>query len=276
MADFLDEASVIVTVIMVDSVQERAVEEAQKPAFLRKISSVANLLSLSSSNVTRMQGQERDPSPIRNNMLSSDLLIHPPCNGKFIAELELKNIIGREQKDLVVKVSGTRLDILFAERSQEEKEPEHHVERVKKQKRGRLFKKNIFSLSRKMKKTRSSDVPKNRKLERKIEDRNLKAHGQILLPDFINPETLAFSINILGNLNIQAEVKGAIRVESGGPAISIGMQEGSTTRQGVFKKWLSVKCKGKKRNEKNRNNEKRNYHKSCSWELKNSDIEVIA
>ncbi len=272
----LGEASVIVTVIMVDSVQERALKDTQRPAFLRKISSVANLLSISSTNVSRMQVPEREPSPIRNNMLSSDLLIHPPCYGKFIAELDLKNIIGREQKDLVVKVSGTRLDILFAERSREAKNPEHCVETIKKQKRGRLFKKNIFPLSRKMKKSRRSDGTKNRRLEGKIEDRNLKAHGQILLPDFINPETLEFSINILGNLYIQAEVKGAIRVESAGLAISTGMQEGSTTRQGVFKKWVSVKCKGKKRNEKKRNNRKMNYHRSCSWELKNNVIEAIA
>ena len=272
MADLLEEASVIVTVIMVDSVQDRAVEEAQKPTLLRKISSVANLLSLSSPNVSRMQVPERDPAPIRNTMLSSDLLIHPPCNGKFIAELPLRKILGNKQKDLVVKVTGARLEILFAEKTQGyENRNIGQSEKINDQERGKFFRNIFLPLFRKMK-MKNSDVDGSKKVEMEIENRNLKSHGQILLPDFINPETLEFSINILGNLNIQADVKGAIPVVSSAQCSSTGMHEGTTTRQGVFKKWVSVKCKEKKGKEKNKNNVKRVYNRKCSWDLKNSVI----
>ncbi len=208
------EGCVTVTVVMADYPVGIAVRKRQKPALFRKISGVTSNLLNKSPNVTRVEPKEKSPSPVRNNMLSSHLIIYPPCEGKFTAELQLKNIIGEKQNRLVVKVSGTRLEILFAERTKpnENNNNEKHNEQISKkakEKNSRLSKKNIFRPFSKLKR-RNSDVVESESVEVIGEDKNLKVHGQILLPDYINSETLEFSLNCFGNLNIQADIKGAI------------------------------------------------------------------
>ena len=205
---------VIVTVIMADSPVDMAVKKRQKPALFRKISAVTGILSNRTQTIAKVQPEDRSLSPTRNNMLSSDLIVHPPCNGKFTAELKLKNIIGKKQKKVVVKVSGTRLEILFAENTKlNENNNEKHITEINKTpegKIGKLFKKNIFNPPMKFKR-RHSDVVESKPVEDFAEEKRFKVHGQIQLPDYINSETLGFSINFAGNLNIQADIKGAIR-----------------------------------------------------------------
>ncbi len=301
------EGRVIVTVLMVDSPIDIAAKKSQqKHSLFRKITAVTGILSNKSPNAVRGQPNERSPSPIRNNMLSSDLIIHPPCDGKFNAELLLKNIIDKKQKHLVVKVSGTRLEILFVESTKpNEKTNEKHQDKINKktkEKNNRLFKKNIFPSFIKSKR-RNSDV-ESKSVEVIVEERYLKVHGQILLPDYIDSETLEFSMNCFGNLNIQADIKGAIRPskecspamsplakprmglecpkdyemdrdEDGfshpeslhpSPSSSSRRYKGTTQHQGVFRPWVYIKVKGKKT--------RKNVIKSCSWELMTSDFDA--
>ena len=92
---------------------------------------------------------------------------------------------------IIVKVFGTNIHILFGRISQ--------VEQNERQK-GELtsYKK-------------SNTNNKNRKEGGKvliIEEAIV--HGHVCLPDYIIPQTLQFSINCFGNLQIKAKIKGAI------------------------------------------------------------------
>ncbi len=205
------DGSVTITVIKAESIEDLAAKERQRPALLRKISAIS-MRSNKSPNINRQSPKERSSSPIRNNILSSDLMIHPPCNGMFSAELQLKNIIGKDQKEVVVKVSDTRLEILFAEKTKkitiEDEEPNKKVKKPKK-KMGRWLTKYLCGPFRKMEKKDSDDDKKP--TEPEDEEKSLKVHGHILLPNYIISETLEFSMNYFGNLNIQADIKGAIK-----------------------------------------------------------------
>ncbi len=290
-----------VTIFVADSFQERGKKKKQKRAMFRKMPAVLDILSKKSRHAEQIQCNERDPSLIKNDMLTSELTIHPPICGKFMAELPLKNILakglkdwkqkdrvqsnfeqkhrvqerkGEEQKnvvgklkDVVIKVYGTRLDIFLAERSLEnELANPKHSEEVNKKQKVKLSVRNFFLHGKKINILTPGTSSRQVKLENR--ENTLEALGNILLPDYINAQTLQFSINFLGHLNIQADIKGAVRVTDSMLFMSTRLYDGSTTQQGVFKPWVSVKCKRKG----GKGKKKMIEEKSCFWKLTTGDL----
>ena len=139
--------------------------------------------------------------PMKNNILTSDLLIHLPCNGRFLAELQLRQILKDNTKDLVIRVSETRVEILFAEK----KMGFDNTEEMKNKKKNGNWIRRILSC--RSKKSKSEAIQNNEILEQE-----LTFHGHIILPMYIQCETLEFSMNENGNLSIEADIKGAIPV----------------------------------------------------------------
>ncbi len=102
--------------------------------------------------------------------------------------------------------------------------------------------------------------------------RCLQAHGQILLPDFIDSGSLQFSVNYLGQLNIEADIKGALRVDETVPSMSArlnrSLYDGTTTQEGVYRPGVSTNCNGKR----GARQKKKNMRQSCSWTLATSEL----
>ncbi len=95
----------------------------------------------------------------------------------------------------IVKVYGTKIQIFLGKTTQvEQKERGTGKESVQK--------------STLKKKTNAKH--KNRKEGDKVMHEEPILHGHVCLPDYIIPQTLPFSINCFGNLQIKAKIKGAI------------------------------------------------------------------
>ncbi len=163
------EECITVTILMAGSLGEKARKERQKPAFFKKMSPLISILSNKSPPAGKILPEEVDPSLVGNNMLTAHLIIHPPYNGKFTAALQLKDILGQGRKDLVVKVYGTWLEILFAESLRPLKhveKPEIAKESTTKQKIYDSLQKIILPHPKKWKrKMQTLLVPRNLKVE---------------------------------------------------------------------------------------------------------------
>ena len=187
-----------VTVIMVDSLEDLSWKNKKQKPLFRKINALRGILTTKLQDAEKKQPRERYLSPKKNNMLSSDLVVHAPRDGKFIAELKLKNILGTQEKDVVVKVSGSWLEILFAEREKgNESRNDKQDVIINKKSKQKIFHSPSMKLKTKNPKAVSEEL-------------KLRFHGHIRLPDYIQSHTLQFSINFFGNLRIQADIKGAI------------------------------------------------------------------
>ncbi len=98
------ECQLKVTVIKGGSpVKQKPEKDKGKSGRMRKISQVSNMLlrKLSDDNRSEEVQEDKDLYIIRENLLSSDLTIHPPSFGKFEAELKLAKYIEKEKRDVV-------------------------------------------------------------------------------------------------------------------------------------------------------------------------------
>ena len=205
------ERNITVTVIKAECEAQKTAKDTGK--LKRKISQVSDLLSIS-RKTSKDNGPpvEKEVPPTTENILTSDLIIHPPSFGKFTAELQLKRLIGKEKKLVVVKVYDAKLEILFEKENASnnmwnEEKKDAPPENIKSRERG--LKANILQ-----KLKRLSREEKENGMEQKqnnfIDEKDFIVHGYIPLPSYILSETLEFSMNFFGNLHIEASIKGAI------------------------------------------------------------------
>ncbi len=168
-----------------------------------------SLKGKSLNNAALSPGTTRPLSPaiLAGSVLSSDLTVHPPVDGKFTAELILKKQLVNE-KSVVLKVSDGKLEIFFTKQDQDDGD-ENLIQEENKTNRKWISKINIFRASGRKGKKRS-DIHKMTVKRQSLDEKDLVPHGCILLPDYILTETLTFSLNPSGDLNIQADMKGVI------------------------------------------------------------------
>ncbi len=207
------EQKLLVTVIKAESGAHKSDED--KGQLKRKISQVSDILFRKPSNDIESSGKAREPSPTKENLLTSDLIIHPPSYGTFTAELQLKHFIGNEKKQIVVKVHNTKLEILLAKNEDVSNEKlNEEIKEVLLEKENRSdagFRINLLQKLRK-RSTEKENV-KDQKQNGPIEEKHFTVHGYIPLPNYIHSETLEFSMNFFGNLYIEAKIKGAITMQ---------------------------------------------------------------
>ncbi len=189
-----------VTVISAMMPQDKDESDQNRTKLLKKFSTASRQTAGKPANFEVAVEKCMNNLPRKNHILTSDLLIHPPCNGRFSAELQLWQILKDSNKDLVIRVSETRVEILFAE-----KKTENTEDMKNKEKNGNWIRR---ILSRRNKKTKSEKIQNLRNNE--ISAQDLTFHGHIILPIYIQCETLEFSMNENGNLSIEADIKGAI------------------------------------------------------------------
>ncbi len=167
------------------------------------IATISKLLSRK-KEVDRKQIEKPAKLHETGKHLVSDLVIQSPAYGRFTTVLQLKTVLCRNNiEHVVVKVYGTKVQILFTKQSQEEKKGEKDSkEKVKPGlckiviQKLRLFGKN-------------SSEKHNEKERNKIpNDDDLTVHGYICLPDYVSSESLDFSFNGFGDLKIMANIKG--------------------------------------------------------------------
>ena len=171
----------------------------QKRKHLSKWKIIANLsklLSRKSLGGDCISPEYPAPILISGKQLTSDLLIHPPANGKFTTVLQLNQVLGNDIKLVVVKVYGTELQILLAKKSHVKCNGKNYC-----QDQGKLEYswKDIIKKLGLAKKNR-------RKCNESLKEDDMIVHGQICLPDYINSETLQFSMNCFSDLQIKANI----------------------------------------------------------------------
>ncbi len=153
------------------------------------------------SKILSKKSNDKRPEPpeteiLSGKLLTSDLVIQPPAFGFFSTELQIGNVMKKTNTRLIiVKVYGTKIQILFGRISQ--------VEQIGREKDNESVKKLTLK-----KKTNAKNA--NRKECGQDINEEAIEHGHVCLPDYILPQTLQFSINCFGNLQIKAKIKGAI------------------------------------------------------------------
>ncbi len=130
------------------------------------ISNISKLLSRKSHGGESTLPEDQAPLLATGKQLTSDLIVHPPANGKFTTVLQLNQVLGNDIKLIIVKVYGTKLQILG----------------------------------------------NGKGCNQTFKEEDLVIYGYICLPDYINSETLQFSINCFGDLQIKANIKGPIGI----------------------------------------------------------------
>ncbi len=179
----------------------------------RKMSTLLeNFRRRSSNDLLDLPETERPLSPVTDTLLTSDLTVHLPVDGKFTAEVKLKKQHASEE-NVVLRVSDGKLEIFFTKKydmDQEDATNENLPQEENKRNRKWFSRKNIFKKFGSNAKKRLS-IKKMTVNRESLDEKNFLPHGFITLPDYILTETLTFSLNNAGDLNIQADVKGAIK-----------------------------------------------------------------
>ncbi len=162
--------------LAVTIVMNRPPEEVKKVSVMP---SPREMLSrkLSKKMISKTNGQTEENEAIRHVDLSSDLIINPPCNGQFSAELQLNKLIEKCQQDIFLHISGMKIDVFSA------KEKEEIIENPRK------ISGKKFELS-------------------PVEDMTLQGH--LILPMFIDTDSYEFSLDECKSLHIRADIKGTI------------------------------------------------------------------
>ncbi len=178
----------------------------------RKMSTLLeNIRRRSSNDLLDLPETERPLSPVTDTLLTSDLTVHLPVDGKFTAELKLKKQHASE-KNVVLRVSNGKLEIFFTKKYDTDQDAanENLLKEEKKRNRKWFSRKNIFKKSGRKAEKRLS-IKKMTVNRESLDEKNFLPHGFITLPDYVLTETLTFSLNNAGDLNIQADIKGAIK-----------------------------------------------------------------
>ena len=171
------------------------------------ISNITKLLSRKSLGGDGMHQENPATILLTGKQLNSDLFIHPPANGKFTTELQLNKVLGNDIKLVLVKVYGTKLQILLGK-----KDPVKYEGKNNGQDKGKFSKvgKNVI---KKLGLARKNSENKNEKeCIQMFKEEDLTVYGHICLPDYVSSETLQFSVDCFGDLHIKANIKGAIGI----------------------------------------------------------------
>ncbi len=135
---------------------------------------------LSRKMSSKVMGQSEEETPRRLIDLSSDLLINPPCNGQFSADLQLNKLMEECKQELFLHICGMKIDVF----SDKEKEREEIVENPRK-------------ISGKKSELNPTE--------------DMKLLGQVVLPMFIDPDSYEFCLDSSMKLQVKADIKGTIR-----------------------------------------------------------------
>ncbi len=146
----------------------------------------------------------------KNNDLSSYMKIHLPCDGMFFAELPLFKLLNPQQKEIVINVEGLKLEIYVLKHVDKADDDGNQSEATSKKdgKEVKIRGKNAVLKKKKKEMVGEAGVIE----ERSITDEDLELHGHIILPMYIETQTLEFSIDEGQSFQIQANIKGAISV----------------------------------------------------------------
>ncbi len=137
----------------------------------------------------------------------------------FTAELKLEKYMcakEREEKKIVLKVADAKLQIFCVEKQDDDGKSEKQNENEKQNgnvKRWSSVRNSLKKLQKNsMEKLNSIMVAGGDKKSKKwvLNENDLQPYGYISLPNYIISDTLQVSINVFGNLQIAACMKGAI------------------------------------------------------------------
>ena len=140
-------------------------------------------------------------------------------NGLFSAELTLDKYMcaeERKRKKVVLKVADTMLQIFCVKKQEDEKEEEkRNVKQDENKKENKKGKQNGNAKnwsSGRLKKFKIGGTGDKKKVKKEVLNENeLQPYGYISLPNYIIIDTLQVSINVFGNLQIAARMKGVRR-----------------------------------------------------------------
>ncbi len=167
------------------------------------VANLSKLLSRKSHEADRKKIEKPAKLHEAGKHLVSDLVIQSPAYGTFTTVLRLKTVLCRDNiEQVVVKVYGTKVQILFTKQSQDGKKTKNDC---KDQGNPGLCKNVIQKLRLFGKNTEKQNEKECHKIP---DDDDLTVHGYICLPDYICSQSLDFSFNSFGDLKIIANMKG--------------------------------------------------------------------
>ncbi len=153
---------------------------------------------------------EAEVQPVIDKLLTSDLTVHAPVDGKFTADLKLKKQLVNE-KILVLRVSHGKVEVFTKKCEVDQDAPNESLLQEEDRKNRKWYSRmNIFRESMKKGKIKKKTVMKKMMMREKLNENDLLGYGSLPFPDYILAESLTFSLNPSGYLNIQADMKGVI------------------------------------------------------------------
>ncbi len=201
----------------------------QRGSSLKRKSSLRRGSSLKRLSFKRKESKkeaERVEEFLPENNLASFLEIQPPKNGKFSAQISLKSFGGA--KKIIIKVLGSRLEVLkvcskqasWGSLYQEQGRLKRFNKSLKKDTiqdtamerqniRERVYKKRFGEDVNDIQEHSTVKCPQEDHAKMN-ETENVTSCGYIILPTYIDPETLEFFIDGKENFNIRASIKGAL------------------------------------------------------------------
>ncbi len=215
-----------VTVIMSSPDKEQKGACSPREKITRTLSRKLSIRKSSIEKQDQNKGNEKEgltrQDSVRNNDLSSDMKIHLPCNGMFFAELPLFKFLNKQQKEILIHIEGLKLEIYVA------REAEERTGGLDRQmsREGRAEGKGLGKGAGLKKNTKENSGETGVQRERSIHDEDLELHGHIILPMYIETETLEFCIDEDQSFQIQANIKGAISTPP------LGIRENNSPREG--------------------------------------------
>ncbi len=224
------ENHVKVTVIMSAPTDERKGKHSPCEK-IRRLSRKLTIRKSSQEKENQKRENETDVNGVenmKNNDLSSHMKIHLPQDGMFFAELPLIKFLTAQQKDVVINVKGLKLEIYVPRDVDKTSCTENHEMEI--------YKEAATGCKKKKEAVAEEGVQK----ERGITDDDLMLYGHIILPMYIDTETLEFSIDEDQSFHIQANIKGAINMSPRALGLR-GNDPENEPRRGSLVEWLACR-----------------------------------